>query len=181
MFSFLTPSKHATVDRQIAIAPEGEKKAVFVTEYERLYWTALLITGNPETADRALANASKLSDAATPVFRDWLTKWANSATAHTAVEEIRDQILAAALTYPANSRQELHEPLSPEQVSFLQRVEAGALIGSLDPLARSALVLIGVQSNSLSGCARLLRVPRNNIIAAYSRAVAWLSNPQAAV
>ena len=48
-----------------------------------------------------------------------------------------------------------------------------SIVAALDPLARSALVLRGIQHFSITDCALLLDMPRRIVAVAYFRAVRW--------
>ena len=58
-----------------------------------------------------------------------------------------------------------------------QRHIVRKLIAALDPLARCALVLRGIQHASLADCALLLDVSPGIVARAYSRALRWNGEP----
>jgi DNA-directed RNA polymerase specialized sigma24 family protein len=55
----------------------------------------------------------------------------------------------------------------------LRHVDPREVAAAVDPLARSALVLRGIQHASLADCALLLDVSRGIVAAAYSQALRW--------
>ena len=63
--------------------------------------------------------------------------------------------------------------LSDDQIASLRHVDTRDIVAALDPLARSALVLRGIQHFSITDCALLLDMPRRIVAAAYCRAVRW--------
>jgi hypothetical protein len=63
--------------------------------------------------------------------------------------------------------------LSNDQIASLRRVAPRDIVAALDPLARSALVLRGIQHASIADCALLLDVPRHIVADAYCQALRW--------
>jgi hypothetical protein len=114
------------------------------------------------------------------VFRDWLIEWANHVTVRAAVRAVHDLISASAKRYAGSSREAsdydvLSDVLCDDQIAFLRHVDPRDIIAALDPLARSALVLRGIQHASIADCALLLDVPRQIVAAAYCEALRWNS------
>jgi DNA-directed RNA polymerase specialized sigma24 family protein len=139
-----------------------------------LYWIARLITGDDVLADLAVVNASALSANTSSVFRDWLLGWAKYATVRAAVREVRDLISASASHYVDSSSEHWDDDvLSDDQITSLRHVDPREIIAALDPLARCALVLRGIQHASLADCALLLDLSRGIVAGAYSRALRW--------
>jgi len=158
------------------LASRHEIQSAFDEQREYLYWIALLITGDETLADLAVVNASALSSNYSSVFRDWLNGWAKHATVRAAVREVRDLISASA-TYFAESPSECpnDDVLSGDQIASLRLVDPREIIVALDPLARAAFVLRGIQHASIADCALLLDVPRRIVAVAYCRALRWNS------
>jgi len=156
------------------LASSHEIQSAFDEQREYLYWIALLITGDETLADRAVVNASALSANYSGVFRDWLNGWAKYATVRAAVREVHDLISASAC-HSVDSSFEHHDDdvLSDDQIQSLREVDPREIIAALDPLARCALVLRGIQHASLADCALLLDVSRGIVAGAYSRALQW--------
>jgi len=170
---------HST-ERGQAERPEGglassrEIQSAFAEQRDYLYWIALIITGDDDLADLAVVNASALSANYSSVFRDWLIGWATYATVRAAVREVRDLISESASHYmdsPSEHRDE--DVLSNEQIMSLRHLDPREIIAALDPLARCALVLRGIQHASLADCALLLDLPRGIVAGAYSQALLW--------
>ena len=137
-------------------------------------WIALLITGDQALADQAVINASGLSANYSSVFRDWLIGWTKSATVRAAVREVRDFISASASRYiDSSSEHSDNDVLSDDQIALLRHLDTRDIVAALDPLARSALVLRGIQHFSIADCALLLDMPRRIVAAAYCRALRW--------
>jgi DNA-directed RNA polymerase specialized sigma24 family protein len=159
---------------QGSLASSHEIRSAFVEQGDYLNWIALIITGDHALADRAVINASDLSASYSSVFRDWLMGWTNTATVRAAVREVRDLISASASRYIDSSCEHSdNDVLSDAQIASLRHVDTRDIVAALDPLARSALVLRGIQRFSITDCALLLDMPRRIVAAAYCRAVRW--------
>jgi DNA-directed RNA polymerase specialized sigma24 family protein len=157
-----------------SLASSHEIQSAFVEQRDYLNWIALLITGDHALAGQAVINASDLSASHSSVFRDWLMGWTNTATARAAVREVRDLISASASRYIDSSCEHSDDDvLSDDQIASLRHVDTRDIVASLDPLARSALVLRGIQHFPITDCALLLDMPRRIVAAAYCRAVRW--------
>jgi hypothetical protein len=157
-----------------SVASSHEIKSAFVEQRHYLNWVALLITGDHVLAGQAVINASDLSASGSSVFRDWLIGWTKSATVRAAVREVRDLISASASRYTDSSCEHPDiEVLSDDQVASLRHVDPRAVVAAIDPLARSALVLRGIQHLSMADCALLLDLPRQIVAAAYCQALRW--------
>jgi DNA-directed RNA polymerase specialized sigma24 family protein len=174
---------HSTQRKQLD-RPEGSRassheiQSAFAEQRSYLYWIALLITGDDALADLAVVNASALSANYSSVFRDWLIGWAKYATVRAAVREVRDLISASASHYVDSSSEHGDDDvLSNDQIMSLRHVDPREIIAALDPLARCALVLRGIQHASLADCALLLDVSRGIVAGAYSRALRWNGEP----
>ena len=61
----------------------------FADQSESLHWTALMITGTAEMAERSVIDATGLAETSSREFRDWLVLWAHLATARTALNAVR--------------------------------------------------------------------------------------------
>jgi DNA-directed RNA polymerase specialized sigma24 family protein len=159
---------------QDRLASSQEIQTAFTEQRDYLYWIALLITGDAAVAEQAVVDGSKLSALRSGVFRDWLIVWAKHATMRTAVRAVRDLISAAASRYAgASSEFSNCEVLSDDEIRSLRNVNPLDIIAELDPLARSALVLRGIQHDSIADCALLLDVPRRILAGAYCNALRW--------
>lgn len=164
---------------QDRLASSKEIQTAFMEQHDYLYWIALLITGDKAVAEQAVVDGSKLSAFHSGVFRDWLFVWANHATMLTAVRAVRDLISAAARRYAgASSDYSGCEVLSGDEIRSLRHVDPLDIIAALDPLARSALVLRGIQHDSITDCALLLDVPLRIVAGAYCHALRWNSERQ---
>jgi hypothetical protein len=161
---------------QGSLASGREIQSVFAEQRDHLYWIALLITGDRTLAAQAVVDAGDLYENSSSVFRDWLLGWAKDSTVRAAVSEVRDLISASASHY-ADSPCEHSDTdvLSDDQIGSLLHVDPRDIIPALDPLARSALVLRGIQRTSIADCALRLDVPRRIVAAAYCRALRWNS------
>jgi DNA-directed RNA polymerase specialized sigma24 family protein len=159
---------------QDSLASSHAIQSAFADQRDYLNWIALLITGDQVLADQAVINASGLSASYSSVFRDWLAGWTKSATVRAAVREVRDLISASASCYTDSSCENADcDVFSNGQIASLRHVDPRDIIASLDPLARSALVLRGIQHSSIADCALLLDMPPRIVAAAYCQAIRW--------
>jgi DNA-directed RNA polymerase specialized sigma24 family protein len=159
---------------QDSLASSHEIQSAFAEQRDYLNWIALLITGDEVLADQAVINASGLSASDSSVFRDWLAGWTKSATVRAAVREVRDLISASASCYTNPSCENADSDVfSNGQIASLRQVDPRDIIAALDPLARSALVLRGIQHSSMADCALLLDMPPRIVAAAYCQALRW--------
>lgn len=154
--------------------PEDEPE--FTDQKESLYWTALMITGEPERAKQSVVDATSITESNSHAFRAWLVQWAHLATARVAVNSVRSSIREAAAQYAdwACSHRR-HEPLSPTETRALHKLDPYRAIQQLDILARTVLALYGCQHASLADCVLLLNVPPRCVVSAYCRALQWYS------
>ena len=158
--------------RKNKFASLKQMQAAFYREAEDLYWIALVITGEAELARQSVVNAPGLASASTVAFRDWLVKWAHSATVRVAAEAVHDRMITAAKQHRNwQCCHSDHEPLSDEDAAEVRNRAPLDLISRLDTLERSALVLHGEQEGSIRQCSRLLKIPRRSVLTAYCRAL----------
>lgn len=156
------------------MASRDEKRAVFRDSHDHLFWTAILITGSRDSAERAVVTASQSPEQAKPVFQNWLVQWAIAATARAAIDEVRDQTSATSSHYAQIAcTHGYHEPFTADQIETLRRLPLKVVHDQLDPFARSVLVLHGVHKHSIAACARSLAVPPEHVSAAYCRVTQW--------
>jgi hypothetical protein len=165
-----------------SLVSSQEIKSVFAEQRDYLYWTSLVINGDDAIAKQAMVNANDLSANWSGVFRDWVIGWASHVTVRAAVRAVHDLISASAKRYAGSSPEASDddvlsvvrsEVLSDDQIASLRRVDPRDIVAALDPLARSALVLRGIQHASIADCALLLDVPRQIVAAAYRQALRW--------
>lgn len=163
-----------------SLASSHEIKSVFAEQRDYLHWISLVITGDDAIAEQAMLNANDLSASWSGVFRDWLIEWANHITVRASVRAVHDLISASAKRYSGSSCETsdydvLSVVLSQDQIASLRQVDPRDIIAALDHLARSALVLRGIQHASIADCALLLDVPRHIVADAYCQALRWNS------
>jgi DNA-directed RNA polymerase specialized sigma24 family protein len=170
--------------RGSSLVSSHEIRSIFAEQRDHLYWTSFVITGDDAIAKQAMVNASDLSASWSGVFRDWVIGWASHVTVRAAVRAVHDLISESAKRYSDSSRETsdhddhsgvLAEVLSNDQIVSLRRVDPRDIVAALDPLARSALVLRGIQHASIADCVLLLDVPRQTVAAAYCQALKWNS------
>jgi hypothetical protein len=154
----------------------GEIRMLLHAEHEYLYWIALLITGDPDIANKCLVESSGLSASRRGIYRDWLSRWARSATARLAAASVQGLITSSAARYASRGCEHAHHGLlSPREIEFIRQLDPKQIISHLDFFSRAILVMRGVQGFSVSDCALLLEVPRKCVVGAYCHALHWLS------
>lgn len=158
--------------------PQARRTAEILDPYadqsESLRWTALMITGTREMAERSIIDATGLAETSSRDFRDWLVLWAHLATARTALNAARSSIQGAANRYVGwTCSHKSHEPLSWAEVRKFQELDAGKVVQHLDVLARAVLVLHGCHRASFEDCVALLHVPLQSVVGAYCTALEW--------
>jgi DNA-directed RNA polymerase specialized sigma24 family protein len=159
-----------------SLASSHEIQSAFAEQGDYLNWIALLITGDHVLAGQAVINASDLSASHSSVFRDWLMGWTNTATVRAAVREVRALISASASCYTDSACEHSDDDLlSDDQIASLRHVDTEDIVAALDPLARSALVLRGIQHFPIADCALLLDTSPGIVVAAYCQALRWNS------
>jgi hypothetical protein len=165
-----------------SLVSSQEIKSILAEQRDYLYWTSLVITGDDAIATQAMVNANDLSASWSGVFRDWVIGWASHVTVRAAVRAVHDLISASAKRYSGSScetsdfdvpSEVLSVVLSSDQIVSLRRVDPRDIVAGLDPLARSALVLRGIQHASIADCVLLLDVPRHIVADAYCQALRW--------
>lgn len=165
-------SKEKAAAQNSRFASASEIQSAFAEYKESLNWAALLITGDSKLASQSMVDASGLAQTNSYVFRDWLSRWANTATARAAVQIMRGSIQDAAENYAHwNCSHANHDPLAQEEISLLQKRDPIDLVQVLDPLARAVLVLRGCQQASIADCVLLVNVPLRSVVGAYCRAL----------
>jgi DNA-directed RNA polymerase specialized sigma24 family protein len=166
-----------SVTQKERFATAQEIQATFDAEREDLFWLAFIITGDSAAAQKVIVDASGLQRTASTIFRDWLSRWAHSATAREATRNVHQIASVSARSYSEWScAHGEHELLAEEQQVLLRQIEPLEVIKSLDPLARSVLILRGIQNASVSDCTILLSVSRRAVMGAYCHALTWFKN-----
>ncbi len=167
----LTNTQKKRITRVLSTA---EIQDPFADQSESLRWTALMITGSAELAERSMIDATGLAETNSRDFQDWLVLWAHLATARTALNAVRSSIQETAKRYADwTCSHHSHEPLSMHETRTLQELDPNRVIQQLDVLARSVLVLRGCHGASFEDCVFLLNVPLQSAIGAYCTAVEW--------
>src|SRR5271165_1114123 len=82
-----------------AMRSRSEIQDPFADQTKSLLWTALIITGDSELAERSIIDATGLAKTGSSDFRDWLVLWAHLATARAALNAVRSSIQETAKRY----------------------------------------------------------------------------------
>lgn len=171
---WLHRNKQGTTAFDDRFATSAEIEGVFDVERDNLLWIAYTITGNKRLAEQSLVDARGVQPIATGVFRDWLVPWAESATARVAATTSARSLREAAKKYADWSCDHPSHDISHEESSLLAQLSPEEIIDGLGPLARTILVLRGMQRASISDCTILLKVSRRAVLGAYCHALWWL-------
>jgi len=167
----LTKTQEKRITRVLRTA---EVQDPFADQSESLHWTALMITGTAEMAERSIIDATGLAQTSSRDFRDWLVLWAHLATGRTALDAVRSSIQKTAKRYADwTCSHRGHELLSWAEIRRLQQLDAGKVVQQLDVLARAVLVLHGCHGASFEDCVFLLNVPHQSAVGAYCKALQW--------
>ena len=150
-------------------------EAAGIARRRSLHWTALMITGNAETAAGCVVDAAGLAETDETAFRGWLMEWAQKATARRAANLMRSHLHAAAAQYAGTICSHRHQPLSAEESRQLLELDSESLM-RFDIVARAVLALYGCARIPLSECAALLNVKEELAITAYAQAFGQLSD-----
>ena len=141
----LTKTQKKRITRVLSTA---EIQDPFAEQSESLHWTALMITGSAELAERSMIDATGLAETSSRDFRDWLVLWAHLATARTALNAVRSSIQETAKRYADwTCSHHSHEPLSMQR----NKNSAGARSQSSHTAARCSCS-IGFGSSRLPRC-----------------------------
>ena len=146
----------------------------FADQSESLHWTALMMTGTAEMAERSVVDATGLAETNSREFRDWLVLWAHLATGRGALDAVRSSIHETASRYADwTCAHKDHKPLAWAEVRRLQELDADKVVQQVDVLARAVLVLHGCHGASFEDCVLLLNVPLQSAVGAYCTALEW--------
>ena len=160
--------------RIIKVPTSPDIQDPFADPCESLRWTAWMITGSAELAERSIINATTVAQTSSRDFRDWLVLWAHLATARTAFNAVRSSIHESAEHYAGwTCWHNQHEPLPWVKVQSLQEMKVQVVVPQLDALARAVLVLRGCHRASFDDCVFLLNVPLQSAVGAYCTALQW--------
>ncbi len=138
-----------------------------------LEWMAYFVTGSRDIAAACVADACCLSETHTNVFEEWVPTWVRYSTIRSALEMKRDVIKQVARSYKNYPSVRKCQLLEGELFEFLvDRSEF--FIQKLDVISRCALVLCGIQGNTVDEAAALLGISRPIVQAGYSAGIDYL-------
>lgn len=144
---------------------------VFTLNQLELEWLAYFITGDAKVAEACVVDARSLSVSHNQVFEDWLLQWARYATIRSAIQAQRERRMLHGSTYEKLlCEHPSHAPLEASMIEFVVD-NAELVIKKLDALSRVAVVVYGIQKNSLAEAALLSEVSRKAMRAAYCTAL----------
>jgi len=156
---------------QRAFASVNDIRRVFHEHRAELEWLAYFITGNRVIAQACVTDACTASESRNNVFAEWLLTWARHATIRSAIDTQHDRIKQISASYENTAVvQPRHEPLTDELLAVLAQ-NSDVLAGRLDVVSRAALLVCGVQKNSIADAALMLGVNRAVASTAYCAAL----------
>jgi hypothetical protein len=155
------------------LASASAVRQAFHEHRTELEWVAYFVTGNREIAAACVANACCLSECHYNIFEEWVLTWVRYSTIRSAAEMKREVIMLVARSYEHCPSIRKRQPLEGELLEFLvDRPEF--FIQKLDVISRCALVICGIQGNTVGEAAALLGITRSIAEAAYSAGINYL-------
>jgi DNA-directed RNA polymerase specialized sigma24 family protein len=165
-------------------ASATEVVACFQNERSLLSRLAFLITGDQATAEESVVNACEITLQGHSPFRDWLLEWAKTATIASAISRRAEAIRACEETYENESCSyverlpQAYKNGRTASLKLILQADPERMIAELDLLCRAVLVLTLAVGSSIQDCVLRLNVCRAAVLAAASRAMAWLEQLQ---
>lgn len=156
-------------NNQRAFASVNDIHRVFHEHRAELEWLAYFITGNRAIAQACVTDACTSSGSRNGVFAEWLMSWARHTTIRSAIDTQHERIKQISAGYEHAVVQPRHEPLTEEMLDALAQ-HSDALAARLNVVSRAALVICGVQKNSIADAALMIGVSRAVASAAYCAA-----------
>ncbi len=167
-FSYEFP---ADLEEPLPSLTAEEVRAAFAEHPEELEWLAKFLTADERLSKGCIADACARASTEGEVRVQWLQPWFRACTIRSAVEMLHLRISALASIYErAHGHRYNRAPIHPDTLDLLYE-QPEELAHSLDVLSRAAVVLIGVERNSFSQAARILKVTRTAVEAAYCAAL----------
>jgi len=161
----------SSTNRRKAFASVRHIRGVFHEHQAELEWLAYFITGDREIAAACVTDACALSESHNNVFQEWVARWARYATIRSAIQTQRARIKQLFPKYDHHDVCSRHyEPLPRKRLELLV-TESEVLVVRLDVLSRAALVICGIEGNSIADAALLLGISKANAQAAYRAAL----------
>jgi len=152
-------------------ASVNDIRKVFHEHRVELEWLAYFITGDRVITATCVIDACALTESHHSVFVEWLLSWARHATLRSAIETQNDRVKRVSARYNHTTLiQPLHDPLTAEELQVVVQ-QSDVLIPRLDVVARTVLVICGVQKSSIADAALMLGISKAVASAAYSAAL----------
>ncbi len=152
-------------------ATTNDVRGFFYQHRTELEWLAHFVTADRAVAEACVTDACASSESAARIFKEWLPKWARYATIRSAVQTQHSWIKRLAPKYERNACvHRSHEPLSRDSLQFVVE-ESCLLVRRLDVVCRTALVMCGIEGNSVADAAVMLGITRSSAQAAYCAAL----------
>ena len=165
-------------------ASTAEILACFKQEKERFLRLALMITGDPESAQQSFIKAREMALQGRNPLGERFTEWRKWLTIEAAISRSCDAISSCApnyanlqCTHPEHLVQASDSKLQKHH-SFLFRIDPSIVIASLDALSRAVLILRTTARASILDCMQRLDPSPNTVLAANCRAMSWVGHMQ---
>ena len=154
--------KHPVSAGQYATA--ADFKRIFTEDVNRLYLLSLLLTGDPENAEKCFVEGIAESTKGNHVFKEWARSWARRTIVQSAIR------LVSPLKWSTTAT------LSEDVVEVVDKVPVAlhaevCAILDLAPLDRFVFVMSVLERYSDNDCSILLGCPRSEIAPTRTRAI----------
>ncbi len=140
---------------------------VFGDYHNGLHWLAIFLIGDEKLADACVIDACNIAQAQTPIFHEWLVRWAALATLRCALLRQHEHVSGLAPEYESGEPVNVERPpLLAEHFRRLIKYSED-IYARLDVLCRFVLVMRGIAKESLDEVAAKLGISRSAVERAY--------------
>ena len=151
----------------VAYATAADFKQIFTQDVNSLYLLSLLLTGDPEKAEKCFVEGIGESTKGNHVFKEWARSWARRTIVQSAIRLIAPRERSAtAILNPFNAP-------AMDKVPLVLHAEVRAIF-KLPPLERFVFVMSVLERYSDHDCSILLGCSRRDIATARARAMQQL-------
>jgi DNA-directed RNA polymerase specialized sigma24 family protein len=149
----------------------------FASQRSELLWLAFLLTGDREMSVEAVVDATDLSHAGNPFFRNWMISWSRKLVIAKALSAVEPQM--AASVRHTRERRCARRAETPDRSWSLDRdtdkIQLEHALLAIDLFPRCALLLTVFEKVSIDDAAALLNADRESIMTAKAIGLAELT------